>query len=52
MAACISRRKMGQLAGNHFITLTSDLDKLAELGPYVLYKGAQPIRFELAGDEA
>ncbi|TFF23178.1 DUF3830 family protein [Jiella endophytica] len=40
--------KMGQLAGNHFITLTSDLDKLAELGPYVLYKGAQPIRFELA----
>ncbi|HBS99351.1 MAG TPA: DUF3830 domain-containing protein, partial [Citreicella sp.] len=33
--------KMGQLAGNHFITLTSNLDKLAELGPKVLWDGAQ-----------
>ncbi|MEC5293119.1 MULTISPECIES: DUF3830 family protein [unclassified Aurantimonas] len=40
--------KMGQLAGNHFITLTSNLDKLAELGPTVLWNGAQDIRFELA----
>jgi hypothetical protein len=38
--------KMGQLAGNHFITLTSGLDKLHELGTTVLWKGAQPIRFE------
>lgn len=38
--------KMGQLAGNHFITLTSNLDKLAELGPMTLWKGAQDIRFE------
>lgn len=38
--------KMGQLAGNHFITLTSNLDKLAELGPKVLWDGAQDIRFE------
>ena len=43
--------KMGQLAGNHFITLTSNLDKLAELGPHVLYKGAQTIRIELADEE-
>lgn len=40
--------KVGQLAGNHFITLTSNLDKLAELGPYVLRRGAQDIRITLA----
>lgn len=40
--------KMGQLAGNHFITLTSNLDKLPELGNRTLWQGAQPIRFELA----
>ncbi|WP_353474732.1 DUF3830 family protein [Salipiger sp. H15] len=38
--------KMGQLAGNHFITLTSNLDKLAEIGPKVLWEGAQEILFE------
>src|SRR6476661_452799 len=40
--------KMGQLAGNHFITLTSGLDRLPELGKTVLYKGAQKVRFEAA----
>ncbi|MCE7027134.1 DUF3830 family protein [Jiella avicenniae] len=40
--------KMGQLAGNHFITLTSGLENLAELGPMVLWQGAQDIRFERA----
>lgn len=40
--------KVGQLAGNHFITLTSNLDKLQELGPKVLWEGAHPICFELA----
>ena len=40
--------KMGQLAGNHFITLTSGLDRLAELGKTVLWKGAQKVRFEAA----
>jgi len=40
--------KMGQLAGNHFITLTSGLDRLAQIGPKVLWEGAQDIRFELA----
>ncbi len=38
--------KMGQLAGNHFITLTGGLDNLPELGRRVLWEGAQPIRFE------
>ncbi len=40
--------KMGQLAGNHFITLTSGLENLAALGKLALWEGAQPIRFELA----
>jgi hypothetical protein len=39
--------KVGQLAGNHFITLTSNLDKLPELGRKTLWEGAQPILFEL-----
>jgi Protein of unknown function (DUF3830) len=40
--------KMGQLAGNHFITLTSGLENLPTLGKTVLWKGAQDIRFEMA----
>ena len=39
--------KMGQLAGNHFITLTSGLENLPTLGKTVLWKGAQNIRFEM-----
>ena len=39
--------KMGQLAGNHFITLTSGLENLPALGKLALWEGAQPIRFEL-----
>jgi Protein of unknown function (DUF3830) len=38
--------KMGQLAGNHFITLTSGLENLTAFGKTVLWKGAQKIRFE------
>ena len=38
--------KMGQLAGNHFITLTSGLENLRELGRLALWEGAQAIRFE------
>jgi hypothetical protein len=40
--------KMGQLAGNHFITLTSSLDLLPAIGKRALWEGAQPIRFEAA----
>lgn len=40
--------KVGQLAGNHFLTITSDLDKLYELGRMVLYEGAKPMRIEAA----
>jgi hypothetical protein len=38
--------KLGQLAGNHFITLTSGLENLVPLGKMVLWQGAQPVRFE------
>jgi hypothetical protein len=40
--------KVGQLAGNHFITLTSGLDNLVTLGRSVLWNGAHDIKFELA----
>lgn len=40
--------KMGQLAGNHFITLTSGLENLYTLGRKTLWEGAQEIRFALA----
>jgi hypothetical protein len=40
--------KVGQLAGNHFLTITSGLDKLAELGRSVLWEGAKIIRIEAA----
>ena len=40
--------KMGQLAGNHFITIHSGLENLRALGERVLWKGAQPVRFALA----
>jgi hypothetical protein len=44
-SACFAS-KVGQLAGNHFLTLTSGLELLPELGQLVLWKGAQPIRIE------
>jgi hypothetical protein len=43
---CRFASKVGQLAGNHFLTITSDLDKLAELGRATLWEGAKTIRIE------
>lgn len=43
--------KVGQLAGNHMLTLTSGHDLLPELGRRVLWEGAQRIRFAF-DDEA
>jgi hypothetical protein len=40
--------KVGQLAGNHFITITSALDDLPKLGKLVLWEGAQAIRIAAA----
>ena len=39
--------KLGQLAGNHFVTLTSHLAQLPALGKLVLWQGAQDILIEL-----
>ena len=40
--------KMGQLAGNHFITITEGNENLMALGNLVLWEGAQPISFTSA----
>lgn len=38
--------KAGQLAGNHFLTITEGLENVHPLGRLTLLKGAQPIRFD------
>ena len=38
--------KMGQLAGNHFLTIVEGMENLHALGVKTLWEGAQPIRFE------
>ena len=40
--------KMGQLAGNHFLTLTKGFEQLEDFGKTVLWQGAQTITFSLA----
>ena len=38
--------KMGQLAGNHFLTIVEGNEHLQTMGKKVLYEGAQDIMFE------
>ena len=38
--------KVGQLAGNHFMTVVEGLEQLRPLGEMTLWQGAQPILFE------
>jgi hypothetical protein len=38
----------GQLAGNHFLTIIDNLDKLPALGRKTLWEGAKDISFEIA----
>ena len=45
---CSFASKAGPLAGNPFATIVSGLDKLKELGPMTLWKGAQTLKIELA----
>jgi hypothetical protein len=44
-ATCFAS-KMGQLAGNHFLTITHGRENLNALGKLVLWNGAQDIMFE------
>jgi hypothetical protein len=46
--ACSFASKMGQLAGNHFLTITEGKENLRAFGTKVLWEGAQDIVFELA----
>ena len=39
--------KVGQLAGNHFLTITKGKENLYDLGRMCLWKGAQDIVFSL-----
>ncbi len=39
--------KVGVLAGNHFLSITEGLDRVAEMGKSVLWGGAKEIVFEL-----
>ena len=45
-AVCFAS-KVGQLAGNHFLTITEGRDNLPALGKLTLWQGAQDIVFEL-----
>ncbi|MEO6062268.1 MAG: DUF3830 family protein [Thermoflexales bacterium] len=44
--ACLFASKMGQLAGNHFLTIVEGGAALPEIGRIVLWQGAQEIGFE------
>jgi hypothetical protein len=46
--ACSFSSKLGQLAGNHFLTITHGKENLRALGVKTLWEGAQDVRFELA----
>jgi hypothetical protein len=43
---CLFSSIVGQLAGNHFLTVTEGREGLRELGRLVLWEGAQDIVFE------
>lgn len=43
---CMFSSQVGQLAGNHFLTITDGLENLEKLGEKVLWEGAQTIRID------
>ena len=46
--SCSFSSKMGQLAGNHFLTIVEGREQLRPLGRQVLWEGAQDVVFERA----
>ena len=46
--SCCFASKLGQLAGNHFLTIVQGREQLPALGKKILWEGAQEVRFELA----
>ena len=46
--ACCFASKMGQLAGNHFLSVVEGAEHLREIGVRTLWEGALDIRFERA----
>ena len=44
--AAMFASKLGQLAGNHFLTVVEGREQLREMGRMVLWEGAQDIVFE------
>ena len=45
---CSFSSKLGQLAGNHFLTVVDGREQLPEIGRKVLWEGAQEVVFSLA----
>ncbi len=46
--SCCFASKMGQLAGNHFLTVVEGREQLRAIGELFLWHGAQDIRFDRA----
>jgi len=45
--SCCFASKMGQLAGNHFLTIVEGRERLRPVGVKTLWEGAQDVLFEL-----
>jgi hypothetical protein len=47
--SCCFSSKVGQLAGNHFLTIVEGIEQLRALGTEVLWGGAKDVLFERYG---